>query len=121
MKLPTPKPQAILYEDKKLYITLANYPITKGHTVIVWKRNVSDLRLLSRKDYEYLMNRVDDTRNALLKVLKLKKVYLVYADEVNQVHWHLIPRFNEKGFNMLTHKPSILKDFSLAEKIKRYL
>lgn len=121
MQLPTPKPKAIIYEDKKLYITLASYPITKGHTVVVWKAKVTDLHLLSKKDYEYLMNKVDSTRNALLKVLKLKKVYLIYADEVNQVHWHLVPRFNEKGFNILTHKPSTLKDFSLAEKIKRYL
>ena len=118
MKLPSPKKEAILYDDKKLYITLANYPITKGHTVVVWKKKTSDLHLLSKKDYAYLMNKVDETRDALLKTLKIKKVYLVYADEVNQVHWHLVPRYNEKGFNLLTHKPSILKDFSLVSKIK---
>ena len=121
MQLPKPKPEAIIYEDKKLYITLANYPITKGHTVIVWKNKVKDLHLLSKKDYEYLMDKVDVIRNALLKTLKTKKVYLIYMDEVNQVHWHLVPRFNEKGFNILTHKPSILKDFSLAQKIKQNL
>lgn len=121
MKLPTPKQGAIIYEDKKLYITLANYPIATGHTVVVWKDKVTDLHFLSRKDYEYLMDKVDITRNALLKTLKLKKVYLVYADEVNQVHWHLVPRFDEKGLDILTHKPSVLKDFSLALRIKKNL
>ncbi|HZX01140.1 MAG TPA: HIT family protein [Candidatus Paceibacterota bacterium] len=121
MQLPQPKPEAIIYEDKQLYIALANYPIARGHTVVVWKNKVKDLHLLSKKEYEYLMDKVDITRNALLKTLKLKKVYLVYADEANQVHWHLVPRFNSKGFNILIHKPSRLKDFSLARKIKQHL
>ena len=120
-KLPKPYKQAIIYDDKKLYACLANFPIVKGHTVIVWKKDVPDLHLLSKKNYEYLMDKVDEVRNALLKTLKLKKVYLIYMDEANQVHWHLIPRYNEKGFDLLKHKPDKLKDFSLTEKIKSNL
>ena len=117
-KLPKPFKGAMIYEDEKLYACLANYPIVKGHSVIVWKKDVSDLHLLSKKDYEYLMDKVDELRNALLKTLKLKKVYLIYMDEANQVHWHLIPRYNEKGFDLLKHKPAKLKDFSLAGEVK---
>ena len=117
-KLPKPFDQAIIYDDSKLYACLANYPIVKGHTVIVWKRSVSDLHLLSKKDYEYLMDRVDEVRNALMKTLKVKKVYLIYMDEANQVHWHLVPRFNEKGFDVFHHKPIKLEDFSLTDQIK---
>jgi len=116
-KLPKPDRRAIIYEDKRLYACLATFPVTLGHTVVVWKKAVPDLHLLAEKDYEYLMGKVDDLRNALLKTLKLKKVYLVYMDEINQVHWHLIPRYNEKGFDVLTHKPKKLKDFSLASQI----
>jgi len=121
MGLPKPYKKAIIYEDKKLYACLANYPLVKGHTVVVWKEKVSDLHLLSKKDYEYLMDRVDEIRNALLKTLKIKKVYLFYMDEIKQVHWHLIPRYNQKGFNVLMHKPKKIKDFSLTEKIKTNL
>jgi diadenosine tetraphosphate (Ap4A) HIT family hydrolase len=32
---PKPLKGAIFYEDSKLYATLANLPITKGHVVIV--------------------------------------------------------------------------------------
>ncbi len=120
-KLPIPYKQAIIYEDDKIYVCLANYPIVKWHTVIVWKKIVSDLHLLSKKNYEYLMIKVDEVRNAMLKALKLKKVYLIYMDEINQVHRHLIPRYNEKWFNILEHKPSKLKDFSLAKKINNKL
>ena len=119
--LPEPFEEAIIYNDSKLYACLANYPVVKGHSVIVWKKLVSDLHLLSKKDYEYLMDKVDEIRNALLKTLNVEKVYLIYMDEANQVHWHLVPRFNEKGFNIFQHKPQKLRDFSLTQKIKENL
>ncbi len=120
-RLPKPYEQAIIYEDKKLYACLANNSIIKGHTVVVWKKKVADLHLLSRKDYVYLMNRVDEIRDAMLKTLKVKKVYLVYMDEINQVHWHLIPRYNEQGYRIFTHKTGKIKDFSLDDKIRKNL
>ena len=116
--LPTPKKGAIFYEDNKLYATLANYPIAKGHVVIVWKKKVIDLHLLKRKDFEHLMDVVDIVRGAMLKTLKIKKVYLTYMDEANHVHWHLVPRYNKMGINVLEEKPKKLKDTSLAEKLK---
>jgi len=119
--LPKPRRGAIFYEDNKLYATLASYPITKGHVVVVWKKKVSDLHLLNKREYEHLMDVVDAVRNAMLKVLRVKKVYLVYADEAKHVHWHLVPRYNVKGFNILEEKPKKLKDVSLARKLKKNL
>ncbi len=116
--LPKPHKKALIYQDDKLYVCLASFPIAKGHTVVVWKNKVSDLHLLSKKDYEYLMDKVDEVRNGLMKALGVKKVYLIYMDEVNHVHWHLIPRYNEKGYDMLKHKPGKLKSFELAGIIK---
>jgi len=111
----------MIYEDNRLYVCLANFPITKGHLIVAWKKRVTDLSLLDKKDYQYLMGIVDRTRNALIKSLKVKKVYLIYMDEINQVHWHLVPRYDEKGFNMLNHSPKKLKDFGLVEIIKKTL
>jgi diadenosine tetraphosphate (Ap4A) HIT family hydrolase len=116
-KLPTPPQEAILYEDDKLYVCLASFPITRGHTVIVWKNKAEDLHVLSKKEYEYLMDVVDIVRNTLLKKLGVEKVYLMYMDEVRQVHWHLVPRYEEKGMNLLLHSPSEIKDFSPAHTI----
>ncbi len=117
-KLPIPPQEAIIYEDEKLYVCLASFPITKGHTVIVWKTNAEDIHSLSRKDYEYLMDMVDIVRNMLLEKLKVEKVYLMYMDEVKQVHWHLIPRYEESGVNILLHSPVETKDFSLVADLK---
>ena len=115
--LPNPKKEAMIYEDEKLYVCMASYPIARGHTVVVWKEKKEDLHLLSREDYEYLMDKVDQVRNALLKTLDLEKIYLIYMDEVRQVHWHLVPRYNEKGFNVFRHEPEKTEDFSLAKDI----
>ncbi|MBU1091774.1 HIT family protein [Patescibacteria group bacterium] len=120
-RLINPPAESIIYKDQKLYVCLAKYPITKGHTVIVWKERVSDLHLLPGRDYDYLMDTVNATRNALLKTLKIKKVYLVYMDEAKHVHWHIVPRYNEKGYDVFLHKPKMLKDFSLVKKIKKNL
>lgn len=111
----------MIYEDKILYVCLATHPITRGHVVIVWKKNVPDLRRLAERDYDHLMNAVNAVRNAMLKALKIKKVYLIYMDEARHVHWHLVPRYNEKGFDVFLHKPAKVNDFSLAPKIKRHL
>ncbi|MBU1895843.1 HIT domain-containing protein [Patescibacteria group bacterium] len=117
--LPSSQANAIFLDSKKLYAALAEYPITKGHVVVVWKKHVKDLGKLKEKDYDYLMGVVDEVRNAMMKVLGVKKVYLIYMDEANHVHWHLVPRYDEEGFNMLTHKPGRLKDVSLAKELKK--
>ncbi len=116
--LPIPSPEAIIFEDEKLYVTLAAYPLTKGHTVVVWKKPVADLHLLDRADYDYLMEIVDVTRNALLDTLHLEKVYLLYMDEVKQVHWHLVPRYDEQGMNVLAHRPEKTTDCSLGPSLR---
>lgn len=113
-----PDEKSIIYQDKHLYVCLAKYAVTEGHIVVVWKKDVADLKLLSDRDYDYLMDTVFATRNALLKTMSLKKVYLVYMDESNHVHWHLIPRYKEQGFEVFQKKPKTLEDFSLAQKIK---
>ncbi len=119
--LPIPPSEAIIYEDDKLYVCLASYPLTIGHTIVVWKDQVEDLHLLSIKEYEYLMDIVDQVRDLLLNYLNVEKVYLLYMDEAKQVHWHLVPRYEEQGFNVLIHEPVLLEDFSLAGELKDYL
>jgi len=102
--LPEPKRGAVFYSDNKLYATLANYPISKGHVVVVWKKKVTDLHLLNKKDYKHLMDVIDAVRDAMLRTLKIKKVYLIYMDEAKHVHWHLVPRYSKRGINALEPK-----------------
>lgn len=119
--LPKPFKNAIIYKDSRLYACLANSPIVPGHVVVVWRKMVSDLNLLNRKDYNHLMIVVGDIRRAMIKTLKIKKVYLLYMDEVNHVHWHLVPRYSKLGVQNLSGKPGKIKDFFLDDKIRKNL
>lgn len=119
--LPQPPQKSIIYKDEHLYACLAIESLVKGHTVIVWEKEISDLNLMSDRDYDYLMDTVFAVRDALLKTLGIKKVYLIYMDEAKHVHWHLVPRHKEKGFDIFQHKSKVLKDFSLVKKIKANL
>lgn len=118
-KLPTPPPEAIIYEDDRLYVCLASYPLTRGHSVVAWKKPIKDLNLLSNKEYGELMRVVDKARAVLMKTLNLHKVYLLYMDEVEHVHWHLIPRYKQTGYTVLNHQAEKLEDFHLAARLKR--
>lgn len=82
--LETPNPSAIFYEDKNVYACLADYPLTRGHSIVVWKKPIPDLHLLNPKDYEHLMEVVDKVRSVLMKKLKVDKVYLMYMDEISR-------------------------------------
>ena len=113
-----PTKEAIYYEDDSIYVCLASFPITKGHTVVVWKDRKADIQMLTRDEYDYLMTIVEASRKTLREYYGLEKVYLLYLDEIKHVHWHLIPRYNEEGFNILTHTPKEMKDFSDAVKLQ---
>lgn len=117
-QLPVPPKESFLYEDDFLYVCLASYPLTKGHTVVVWKDDKKDIHELTKTEYSHLMRIVEQVRNRLLEVLGVTKVYLMYMDEIEHVHWHLIPRYDKQGYNLLSHKPKLVTDFSLAEKLK---
>ena len=108
-----------MFEDKRAYAALASYPVTKGHTIVAWKKKVADIHDLSDKDYDYLMDVLDVARDALLRVCRVKKVYLIYMDEAKQVHWHLVPRYNIKGFNVFAHAPKKITKFPLSAKLRK--
>jgi len=40
-------------------------------------------------------------------------------DESKHVHWHLVPRYNKTGLNILKEKPKMLKETSLAKKLRK--
>lgn len=120
-ELMKPPQAAMIYEDERVYACLASYPLAPGHTIVVWKKPVTDLHFLGHGEYEHLMAVVDRVRRALLVLLKIEKVYLMYLDEVHHVHWQLIPAYNQEGFNVLHHRPRKVRDFVLAKPLRAVL
>ncbi|MCK4918739.1 MAG: HIT domain-containing protein [Candidatus Pacebacteria bacterium] len=116
--LPTPPKESIYYEDHKLYVCLAVEPKTKGHSIVVWKEEKDDLKRLNIDDYEYLMDAVKITRESLRKFYGVEKVYLMYIDEAKHIHWHLIPRYKEMGFEVLNKGVEIQTEFKDSKELE---
>lgn len=116
--LPNPPQEAIYYEDERVYVCLASFPMTKGHSVVVWKERKEDIQALDKEQYDYLMDIVEMTRKALREFYGVDKAYLLYLDEIKHVHWHVVPRYEEKGFNALTHMPEQISIFPDAVELK---
>lgn len=121
MSLTPPAPRSVFYEDDEVIAHFASHPITEGHSLVVWKKPVADLHLLEPKDYEHLMAIVDRVRNALLSLYGIDKAYLLYMDEARHVHWHIVPRYKERGFTLLEHHPKEISNFPHLEEMKRLL
>lgn len=117
----TPPKNSIVFNSELTYAALASYPLSKGHTLVVWKKPVSDLSKLNAEEYAYLMLVVDKVRNILMRVFKVDKVYLMYMDEIKHVHWHLIPRYHKKGIASLNVEPEKIKTYPFVDKLKRAL
>lgn len=118
-RLPVPPPEAIIHTNDNLYVCLASFPLTRGHSIVAWKKPVKDLNLLDRREYDELMRTVEKTRAILMDILSIEKVYLLYMDEVQHVHWHLVPRYKQKGYTVLNHRAEKLEDFHLASRLKK--
>lgn len=118
---PTAPQKSVFYEDYVVYACLAQEPLTHGHSIVVWKQDINDLHLLSEEEYEHLMDVVNHVRDALIEELGVEKVYLIYMDEAKHVHWHLIPRYNEMGYNVFQHQPRKINTFPLAKPLKERL
>ncbi len=111
-------PASIFFEDNHVYVALAHHAIAEGHTVVVWKGDAEDISDLSSNDYEYLMDVIDVARDSLKELYGVEKVYLLYFDEARHVHWHLVPRYEEKGFAALKHEPTVLTLFPRAAELQ---
>ena len=111
----------IFYEDDKIYVCLAFEPKTTGHTMVVWKKDVSDMNDLSREDNLHLWSVVYTVRGALMAVYSARKVYIAYLDESNHVHVRLYPRRDDDEIGWgLMHRPSyILADTDFEGDIKK--
>jgi uncharacterized protein (DUF1330 family) len=65
-------------------IQLEEEVITTGHVIIVFNKKVVDLHFFKKKEYEHLMDVFDAVIDAMFKVPKIKKIYLIYIDEPRQ-------------------------------------
>ena len=117
-------PSYKIYEDDKFYAFLDINPLTKGHTL-----------LIPKKEVDYLFN-IDDTllsemivvakkiAQAIEKAITCNRVGLMVVGlEVPHAHIHLIPIHQEGDMNLSNERVDLSKDQfeGIAKKISSFL
>ena len=93
-----------VYEDESVLAFLDINPNTKGHTLVIPKKEINKLFDLDKQEYATLMDFSYRVAKALEKTVSCKRIGMsVIGLEVPHVHVHLIPinimndmRFEEK-------------------------
>lgn len=117
-------PSYKIAEDENFYAFLDIFPITRGHLLVIPKKEVDYLFDLDEETYEGLHRFARHIALALKKAIPCKKVGMaVLGLEVDHAHIHLVPLQKENDLNFSNPKLQLSKDefLSIAEKIKAEL
>lgn len=88
-----------IFEDKFSKVIFDNYPVTKGHILVIPKKKVISVFKLSKTQYQQVFEMVKKTVAFLKKKYKVKDFNIginngKYAGQtVKQAHIHIIPRY----------------------------
>ncbi len=80
-----------IYEDDKTIAFLDIHPETKGHTLVVPKKEVDKIYDLSDEDYVALMATVKKLSKHLEKIFGVRTLWKVVGTDVPHAHVHLEP------------------------------
>lgn len=80
-----------IYEDDRTFAFLDIHPETKGHTLVVPKKEVDKLYDLEDEDYFAVMNTARKLSSHMEKVLGARTLWKVVGTDVPHAHIHLMP------------------------------
>lgn len=80
-----------IYEDDKTLAFLDIHPESKGHTLVIPKKEVDKIYDLEDEDYEALMRTVKKLSSHLEKALGARILWKVVGTDVPHAHVHLMP------------------------------
>lgn len=119
-------PSSKVYETKHILAFLDIEPITKGHTLIIPKKQVKDIFELDNENASHLMQGIVCVANAVKKATNSEGVNIISnngheaGQEVFHIHFHIIPRNNRNEFPTLPKNPYLddTEKESYAQKIR---
>jgi glycerol-3-phosphate cytidylyltransferase len=93
-------PGLLIKEYNNWVLLLRSEQCTLGALVLVYKKKVRKLSLVSLKGFEEMKNIVDDIENIYKKIFRYQKInYLALMMKDKEVHFHILPRYkNVKTF-----------------------
>lgn len=119
---------AFLYNDEDMVAFLDKYPIDYGHSLVVPKKHYEKITDMEPEDLGRMFSRVPKIAKAVLAGTKADAFSIAQNNGkaakqiIPHVHFHIIPRFNNKG--TVWTKRNISTDDELedlAEKIRMHL
>ena len=80
-----------IYEDDKTFAFLDIHPESKGHTLVIPKKEVDKIYDLSDEDYQALMSTVKKLSQYMEQKLGARTLWKVIGTDVPHAHVHLMP------------------------------
>ena len=80
-----------IYEDNKTFAFLDIHPESKGHVLVIPKKEVDKIYELPDEDYQALMSTVKKLSRHLEKQLNARILWKVVGTDVPHAHVHLMP------------------------------
>ena len=80
-----------IYEDEKTFAFLDIHPETKGHTLVIPKKEIDKIYELPDEDYQALMATVKKLSKHMEKQLNQRTLWKVIGTDVPHAHVHLLP------------------------------
>lgn len=111
-------------ENDKYIAFLDVFPLKKGHTLIVPKKEIDYIFDLDDTTYSGLMSFSKEVAVALKKAIPCNRVSVgVYGLEVPHAHVHLIPMNTMNDVNFANEKLKLSKEEfeTIASEIKKYI
>ena len=111
-------------ENEYCFAFLDIFPLTKGHVLVVPKKEVDLIWDLEAKDYNELMSFSNKIAKALQKSIPCERVAMsVIGLEVPHAHVHLIPINNANDINFANEKLKFSNEefIAIAEQISNNL
>ncbi len=98
----------IVYEDHDVLAILDLFPSTKGHTLVIPKKHITNCLDATAEESAMLMQKASMIAKGLVKALDAKGLNILINNEpiagqvIPHYHIHLIPRYNGKELILTT-------------------
>jgi histidine triad (HIT) family protein len=113
-------PAKIIYEDEKHIAFLDIFPFEKGHTLVIPKKQVANIFELSEEEFLELQKVVFKIANHIKNKLNCdlniwQNNGKIAGQEINHLHYHLVPRKTPKKTYCLENRDSYKNDDEINE------
>ena len=93
------KKQGLIYEDETCFVILNEYPISKGHVLVLSKKHFGDMLAVDDKTLSHCIVVAKEIASRIAETLKPTGIKLIInmdgAEELPHMHMHIIPVYGK--------------------------